>query len=445
MRLQRLPVRGGELRGADICVGRRSLVFAAADGAREAVVEGRGKRLGDVVGHPVLAQQDTSAFRIERDLVIVDVVLVGPPDECPAAVEDIPQIRDANDPFDVGVVRRRRAREAQRLVLAGTRDDDARSVVVACRDGGVRRGRVAHLERELAHRERRRHVDRRGQMIDVRLGPRRAEQPHVRAGRIEPVPAAARVAGIRHQRHRREPERLQAPQEDADVRNVVAATGRFRAAHVRRVRHTVERAVDGQHHALGPHRGGGERLRPQVIHELRGDELLEELHRARWKVGDVVRELLEHQRRALAPAIGDRVRHFRARRGDACRDAMQRPVADQIADVRRHPVGARLDELIVIELIEVFFDGAQLARDELHERVQRLARGVVAQAVDRREQPIQSGGVERHGISSKRSSAPGSRVSSSSGAGSPPTTVIRLASRRVCRDECVCESGCVPP
>ena len=32
----------------------------------------------------------------------------------------------------------------------------------------------------------------------------------------------------------------------------------------------------------------------------------------------------------------------------------QRPIPDQIADIRHDPVGAGLDELIVVELIEIF-------------------------------------------------------------------------------------------
>ena len=43
--------------------------------------------------------------------------------------------------------------------------------------------------------------------------------------------------------------------------------------------------------------------------------------------------------------------------------AVQRPVADQIADIGRHPLGAGLDELIVVELIEVLAQHGDLFGD----------------------------------------------------------------------------------
>ena len=39
------------------------------------------------------------------------------------------------------------------------------------------------------------------------------------------------------------------------------------------------------------------------------------------------------------------------------------PVTDQIADVRHHPVVAGFDELIVVKLLEVFFEHADLLGD----------------------------------------------------------------------------------
>ena len=101
-----------------------------------------------------------------------------------------------------------------------------------------------------------------------------------------------------------------------------------------------------------------------MIHVLRGGELLEELHRMRRPVGDVARQLLEHQRRALAAAIGDGVGDLGARRGDARRDAVQRPIADQIADIGRDPLGAGFDELVVVELLDVLLERGELARDQ---------------------------------------------------------------------------------
>ncbi len=75
-----------------------------------------------------------------------------------------------------------------------------------------------------------------------------------------------------------------------------------------------------------------------------------------------LRQLLEHQRRALAAAIGDGVGDLGARRGDLRRHAVQRPVADQVADVGHHPVGAGLDELVVVELLDVLLERGEFAR-----------------------------------------------------------------------------------
>ena len=66
----------------------------------------------------------------------------------------------------------------------------------------------------------------------------------------------------------------------------------------------------------------------------------------------------------LRRRIGDGVGDLGARRRDARRHAVQRPVADQVADVGRHPVGAGLDELVVVELLEVLLERLELARDQ---------------------------------------------------------------------------------
>jgi hypothetical protein len=60
-----------------------------------------------------------------------------------------------------------------------------------------------------------------------------------------------------------------------------------------------------------------------MLHILRGGELLKKLDRVRRPIGNVVRQLLQHQRRALAPAKRDGVGDFGARRGDLGRDAVQ--------------------------------------------------------------------------------------------------------------------------
>ena len=75
-------------------------------------------------------------------------------------------------------------------------------------------------------------------------------------------------------------------------------------------------------------------------------------------------------------------------RGEATlrRHAVQRPVADQVADIGRHPVGAGLDELVVVELLDVLLERGELLGEGRDQRAQRLALLGVAQAVDRRQQ-----------------------------------------------------------
>ena len=50
-------------------------------------------------------------------------------------------------------------------------------------------------------------------------------------------------------------------------------------------------------------------------------------------------------------------------RGDATlrRHAVQRPIADQVADIGRDPVGAGLDELVVVELLDILLERRELA------------------------------------------------------------------------------------
>ena len=142
--------------------------------------------------------------------------------------------------------------------------------------------------------------------------------------------------------------------------------------------------------------------RPQVVHVLRRAEQLEVLDRARVPAGDVARELLEHRRRALAPAERDRVRDLGAREPARAAERVQRLVADQVADVGDRPVGAGLDELVVVELLEVLLDHARSRRrTPASSELQRAA--AVRRSARRRATRVDSAG-------SSRSTAVASRV-----------------------------------
>ncbi len=100
-----------------------------------------------------------------------------------------------------------------------------------------------------------------------------------------------------------------------------------------------------------------------MIHVLGPAEQLKVLDHARRPAGHVARQLLEHGRRAFAPPKRDGVRHFGARARHFRHDAVQAAIADQIADIRHYPVVAGFDELIVVKLLQVFFENADLLGD----------------------------------------------------------------------------------
>src|SRR5262249_3879453 len=184
----------------------------------------------------------------------------------------------------------------------------------------------------------------------------------------------------------------------------------------------------------------------EVIHVLRGGELLEELDGARVPAADVPRELLQHRRRALAAPVGDGVRDLGARAADARRDRVQAAVADQVADVRRDPFCARLDELIIVGLGQVLLEHRDLLGDDVDQGAQRA--GVldlsVAQAMDGGQELEEPVGVEAHGmspgsigsvdsVSSRAASASPGEVRSGAAAGSgwsrplPPIPSVRTS------------------
>ena len=245
---------------------------------------------------------------------------------------------------------------------------------------GVDAGRRLDLEQQRAARRRRarrrcafakrrvqrqRDVERLGEVRDLLLGARRVEQRLVGAERVEAV-AAARRRRRRRAATRDEPERLHAPEEDPDVRDVVAARAASRCGASRRCARTCRRRPPGTCRrqlepalvaqvASSPRRAGG-----------RGSCTASSTSSSKnstARAGQPVTsrgELLEHRRRALAPAVADRVRDLGPRRRDLRHDAVQRPVADQVADVRRDPRRAGLDELVVVELLEALGEHVDL-------------------------------------------------------------------------------------
>src|SRR5262249_28520337 len=83
------------------------------------------------------------------------------------------------------------------------------------------------------------------------------------------------------------------------------------------------------------------------------------------------------------------------------RDRVQAAVADQVSDVRRDPLGAGLDELVIVGLREVLLEHGDLLSDHVDQGAQRV--GVpcltVAQPMDDGKQFEETLRVEAHGMS----------------------------------------------
>ena len=86
---------------------------------------------------------------------------------------------------------------------------------------------------------------------------------------------------------------------------------------------------------------------------------------------------------------------------------MQRAVADQVADVGRDPVGAGLDELVVVELLDPLGDHVDLVADHLDELAQHAVLLGVADAQHRGQQAVElRGRVQPVGCARRSRHAP---------------------------------------
>ncbi len=119
-----------------------------------------------------------------------------------------------------------------------------------------------------------------------------------------------------------------------------------------------------------------------MIDVLRACRSLEELHSLASPTGDIARQLLEHGRRAFAPAVrqgvGDVASLAEGGLG-ARRHAGERPHAKQVGNVGHDPFVAGLDEPVVVQLPDVVLDQLHFAVHQVEQRTQRVALGRVAQ------------------------------------------------------------------
>ena len=113
---------------------------------------------------------------------------------------------------------------------------------------------------------------------------------------------------------------------------------------------------------------------------------LEKFNHARIPIAHISRQLFEHGGCSLAAAKCNGMRHFRAGGANVRHLSMQGLVADEIADIRYDPWRAGLDELIVVELSEIFLQNTELISDDAQQGFELIALLSVSNPVNSRKQ-----------------------------------------------------------
>ncbi len=208
----------------------------------------------------------------------------------------------------------------------------------------------------------------------------------------------------------------QAEREYADVRDRVT-TASARAAHpphIDAVCKGVERAI-GPADLLQP--AGVVQLcrtaalRMLMVQMLHPAEQAVELHRPSRPVGRIAGEILEQGKCALASTridrvgdIGTRCQHVAEVAATAIVSRIQggrlrqQAVAEQVAEVRHHPVVAGFNEPVFVQPRDVLLQHVGLGSQHAQEIAQRVALVGIAHAVDHRQQVIQSIRLRAHGV-----------------------------------------------
>src|SRR5262249_1314037 len=124
------------------------------------------------------------------------------------------------------------------------------------------------------------------------------EQRHIRPQRSQPEqPAAGVYRGSGHVDHA---VRIERPQEDADILNVVTTATAADAADIDQVGRAIEGTVNVQARLPTTQVWGVVVIGTDVLGILRGGEVAEQLNGVRTPSSDVTCQLLQHQDRALA-------------------------------------------------------------------------------------------------------------------------------------------------
>ncbi len=103
---------------------------------------------------------------------------------------------------------------------------------------------------------------------------------------------------------------LQPPQEQADIRQVVAAAAARNPSHIDDMRHGVERGPRPHDLPLPPQIGHRVMGRPHMVKMLRHADLLEVFHRPCLPSRHIRGQLLDYRHSALAASVGNRIGYF---------------------------------------------------------------------------------------------------------------------------------------
>ena len=219
------------------------------------------------------------------------------------------------------------------------------------------------------------------------------------------------------------------PQKKTNVWNVVPAAPAANAPHLNGARQLVESAADSLKLLHLVKSGGKGVTRAEMVKVLGCGQPQKIFHRSCVPSGNIVRELLEHGGRPLAATVRDCVCDLGTTAPQCPLHAVQPATPNEVADIRHRPLRAGLDEEIVVKLIDVFLDRAELLGNDGEKLLEHLVLRRVPHPVDCREQRIKGFRIVTHGnyalagITVRESGRASSR--SSSAPRSSPVMVVR--------------------
>ena len=158
------------------------------------------------------------------------------------------------------------------------------------------------------------------------------------------------------------------------MRDVVATRPAAGPARRRRVTQPGKRPAGSPNAGAVAHIDEDRRIIAYMIDMLRNRQPLEELHGQHRPSRNLARDLLDRSRGALGLPVAQHVGDVAAQEpGLIHADLAHRARADQLGDVGQRPGFAGLDEPVVVELVDVALENAQLGAHDLHQCLKRPA------------------------------------------------------------------------